>query len=217
MSTERTAGSGAATRETDDLAPSSDRNPGLPDNPKRRLLPWVCQIVLESLEGACRIKAAADDAGGSRRCPAVIAGRGRTGRVAAPGAHGPTLREMLDGAPFTLVSAAVRLPAERARRPCHRLWCATGASRYRGRLRGGDGSWDGSLWSAQVEADVRVQPGLLAGATLSYVHVCTANWTRRRPVEGRPRDDGHVGAVRYAEGFVASAGAGRADHPAEKA
>ncbi len=80
---------------------------------------------------------------------------------ASPRPEEPTLSEMLDGASFTLAAGAGE---DGASVPPLVVW---GRGEW---LSGSDDgvSWDGGLWSAQLGADLRVRPDLLAGAALSH-------------------------------------------------
>ncbi len=128
------------------------------------VLPQVAAAAMSQTLGAVagRIEGVASGAGGGTvqfgARPQAVADDRAVGRHRAPA--GPTLREMLDGASFTLaLGGGGSLPSAA-------VW---GRGAW-GSLSGSEAgvSWDGGLWSAQVGADVRVRPDLLAGAALSH-------------------------------------------------
>ena len=128
------------------------------------VLPQVAAAAMSQTLGAVagRIEGVASGAGGGTvqfgARPQAVADDRAVGRHRAPA--GPTLREMLDGASFTLALGGGGLLPPAA------VW---GRGAW-GSLSGSEAgvSWDGGLWSAQVGADVRVRPDLLAGAALSH-------------------------------------------------
>ncbi len=78
---------------------------------------------------------------------------------ASPRPEEPTLSEMLDGASFTLAAGAGEASALAVWGRGE--WLSLSGSEK-------DVTWDGGLWSAQLGADLRVRPDLLAGAALSH-------------------------------------------------
>ncbi len=82
---------------------------------------------------------------------------------ASPRPEEPTLSEMLDGASFTLAAGAGE---DGASAPPLAVWGRGEWLSLSGSEK--DVTWDGGLWSAQLGADLRVRPDLLAGAALSH-------------------------------------------------
>ncbi len=80
---------------------------------------------------------------------------------APPRPEEPTLSEMLDGASFTLAAGAGEASALPLAVWGRGEWLSLSGSEK-------DVTWDGGLWSAQLGADLRVRPDLLAGAALSH-------------------------------------------------
>ncbi len=121
--------------------------------------------TLEAVTG--RIEAAASGRPGSSlrfgALPSSPVSHARSARSAPPRPEepGPTLSEILDGASFTLAAGAGEDEAPPLAVWGRGEWLSLSGSEK-------DVTWDGGLWSAQLGADVRVRPDLLAGAALSH-------------------------------------------------
>ncbi len=149
-----------------------DRAPGTVSRANRvnaAVLPHVAAAAMSRTLGAVtdRIEAAASGRPGSSlrfgALPSSPVGYARSARPPRPEERGPTLSEILDGASFTLAAGAGE---DEASTPPLAVW---GRGEWLSLSGSEDGvSWDGGLWSAQLGADVRVRPDLLAGAALSH-------------------------------------------------
>ena len=131
------------------------------------VLPHVAAAAMSRTLGAVtgRIEAAASGRPGSSlrfgALPSSPVGYARSAPP-RPEEHGPTLSEILDGASFTLAAGA----DGEASPPPLALWGRGEWLSLSGSEK--DVTWDGGLWSAQLGADLRVRPDLLAGAALSH-------------------------------------------------
>ncbi len=128
------------------------------------VLPHVAAAAMSQTLGAVtgRIEAAGRPGSSLRfgALPSSPVSHARSARSAPPRPEEPALSEILDGASFTLAAGA----DGEASVPPLAVW-------GRGEWLSGsekDVAWDGGLWSAQLGADVRVRPDLLAGAALSH-------------------------------------------------
>ncbi len=149
-----------------------DRAPGSVSRANRvnaAVLPHVAAAAMSRTLGAVtdRIEAAASGRPGSSlrfgALPSSPVGHARAARSAPPRPeeHGPTLSEILDGASFTLAAGAGEDEAPPLAVWGRGEWLSLSGSEK-------DVTWDGGLWSAQLGADLRVRPDLLAGAALSH-------------------------------------------------
>ncbi len=150
-----------------------DRAPGSVARSNRvnaAVLPHVAAAAMSRTLGAVtgRIEAAASGRPGSSlrfgALPSSPVGYARAARSAPPRPEepGPTLSEILDGASFTLAAGA----DGEASPPPLAVWGRGEWLSLSGSEK--DVAWDGGLWSAQLGADLRVRPDLLAGAALSH-------------------------------------------------
>ncbi len=166
-----------------------DRAPGSVSRANRvnaAVLPHVAAAAMSRTLGAVtgRIEAAASGRPGSSlrfgALPSSPVGYARAARSAPPRPEepGPTLSEILDGASFTLAAGA----GGEASPPPLAVWGRGEWLSLSGSEK--DVTWDGGLWSAQLGADVRVRPDLLAGAALS--HARAARSAPPRPEEPGP-------------------------------
>ncbi len=131
------------------------------------VLPQVAAAAMSQTLGAVtgRIEAAASGKSGGSMQFGALPSPVEDDRAVLPrwDRSGPTLREMLDGASFTLApgsAAGEAFPAPLAVWGRGEWVSVSGSEK--------DVSWDGGLWSAQLGADLRVRPDLLAGAALSH-------------------------------------------------
>ncbi len=148
-----------------------DRAPGSVSRANRvnaAVLPHVAAAAmsrtLEAVTG--RIEAAASGRpGSSLRFGALPSSPVGYARAVPPRPEepGPTLSEILDGASFTLAAGAGE---DEASPPPLAVWGRGEWLSLSGSEK--DVAWDGGLWSAQLGADLRVRPDLLAGAALSH-------------------------------------------------
>ncbi len=111
-------------------------------------------LALGAWPGAARAEAWGDGAGSA-------GGWRDERRDAEP--TGTRLRELLDGARFALPLGASETGGGGASAA---VWGRGGRVSLSGSE--DDVSWDGGVWSAHVGADMRVRPGLLAGAAVSW-------------------------------------------------
>ena len=146
-----------------------DRTPGSVERANRvnaAVLPHVAAAAMSRTLGAVtgRIEASASGKrGGTMRFGALPPAPEEDDWASPrPEEPGPSLSEVLDGASFTLLAGA----AGEASAPPLAVWGLGEWVSLSGSER--DVSWDGGLWSAQLGADVRVRPDLLAGAALSH-------------------------------------------------
>ncbi len=130
------------------------------------VLPHVAAAAMSQTLGAVtgRIEAVASgEGGGTVQFGALPSPVEDAWASPHPEEPGPSMAEVLDGASFTLAAGA----EGEASAPPLAVW---GRGEWLS-LSGSQGgvSWDGGLWSAQLGADVRLRPDLLAGAALSHV------------------------------------------------
>ncbi len=130
------------------------------------VLPHVAAAAMSQTLGAVtgRIEAVASgEGGGTVQFGALPSPVEDAWASPHPEEPGPSMAEVLDGASFTLAAGA----EGEASAPPLAVW-GRGAWLSLSGSQGGV-SWDGGLWSAQLGADVRLRPDLLAGAALSHV------------------------------------------------
>ncbi len=150
-----------------------DRAPGSVSRANRvnaAVLPHVAAAAMSQTLGAVtgRIEAAGRPGSSLRfgalpSSPVSHARSARSARSAPPRPEEPTLSEILDGASFTLAAGAGE---DGASAPPLAVWGRGEWLSLSGSEK--DVTWDGGLWSAQLGADLRVRPDLLAGAALSH-------------------------------------------------